>query len=165
LTTQAHKLSASLQVAVTDPALPIPPSSGYTAIGLAIAAILTVILKYNYIPAKYHHFVPNWTAIGIGFILNATTYPTAMSFGATVAFAWRKKFGRNYAMYCYPVAAGFIAGEGLGGIVTAVLTILGIGGGKFGTTVSAIVIVPHMLAMGVLSAITQIGCPGNTYCG
>ncbi|EIN03515.1 OPT oligopeptide transporter [Punctularia strigosozonata HHB-11173 SS5] len=134
----------AVMVAVTDPSLPIPPSSGFTAIGLAVAAILTVVLKYNYIPAKYHHFVPNWTAIGIGFILNATTYPTAMVFGASVAFLWRRRFGGHFAMYCYPVAAGFIAGEGLGGIVTAVLTIAGVGGSKFGTAV---------------------GCPAGEYCG
>jgi uncharacterized oligopeptide transporter (OPT) family protein len=75
------------------------------------------------------------TAIGIGFILNATTYPTAMVIGATVAFFWRRKFGNNYTMYCYPVAAGFIAGEGLGGIVNAILTIAGVGGSVYGTAV------------------------------
>jgi uncharacterized oligopeptide transporter (OPT) family protein len=36
---------AAVARAVTSPSLPIPPSSGYTAIGLAIAAALTVLLK------------------------------------------------------------------------------------------------------------------------
>ena len=103
-----------------------------------------MILKYNFVAAKYHPYVPNWTAIGIGFILNATTYPNAMVFGATVAYVWKRKFSNNFAMFCYPVAAGFIAGEGLGGIVTAVLTIAGVGGSIHGTAV---------------------GCPANAYCG
>lgn len=47
-------------------------------------------------------------------------------------------------MYCFAIAAGFIAGEGLGGIVNAVLTITGVSGAVYGTTV---------------------GCPGGLYCG
>jgi hypothetical protein len=138
--------------------LPIPPSSGYTAIGLAIAALITVVLKYKAIPAKYHHLVPNWygtcifvfswtllsdkdklrSAMGIGFLLNATTYPTAMVIGSTVAYIWKTRSKASYVMYCYAVAAGFIAGEGLGGIVNAILTIAGVGGSKYGTSVSRV---------------------------
>jgi hypothetical protein len=47
-------------------------------------------------------------------------------------------------MYCFAVAAGFTAGEGLGGIVNAILTIAGISGARYGTS---------------------IGCPGGVYCG
>jgi hypothetical protein len=36
---------AAVAVAVSSPKLPIPPSSGYTAIGLALAAVLTVFAK------------------------------------------------------------------------------------------------------------------------
>jgi len=82
--------------------------------------------------------------MGMGFVLNATTYPTAMVIGSTVAYFWRTRFRPSYTMFCYAVAAGFIAGEGLGGIVNAILTIAGVGGSKHGTAV---------------------GCPGGTYCG
>lgn len=51
---------------------------------------------------------------------------------------------QNYQMYCFAIATGFIAGEGLGGIVTAILTIAGVSGATYGTT---------------------IGCPGGVYCG
>ena len=47
-------------------------------------------------------------------------------------------------MYCYAVAAGMIAGEGLGGIANAVLQIAGVSGAVKGTAV---------------------GCPLNEYCG
>lgn len=82
--------------------------------------------------------------MGIAFILNTTTYPTAMAFGATLAFFWKKKYPAGFAMYCYAVAAGMIAGEGLGGIVGAILQIAGVSGSYKGTAV---------------------GCPAGVYCG
>lgn len=45
--------------------LAVPPSSGYTAIGLSIAAALTVLLKYYVVPKQYWVYVPNWNAIGL----------------------------------------------------------------------------------------------------
>lgn len=134
----------AVAVAVSSSTLPIPPSSGYTAIGLGIAAVISVVAKHTVVPPKYHIWVPNFNAIGIGFIMNICTYPMAMFFGSTIAFFWRRMFFNHYEMYCFAIAAGFIAGEGLGGIVNAVLTIAGVSGAVYGTTV---------------------GCPGGLYCG
>ncbi|KAJ8592368.1 OPT superfamily oligopeptide transporter [Rhizopogon salebrosus TDB-379] len=134
----------AVSVAVSSSTLPIPPSSGYTAIGLGIAAVISVVAKHTVVPPKHHAWVPNFNAIGIGFIMNVCTYPLAMFFGSTIAFFWRRMFFNNYQMYCFAIAAGFIAGEGLGGIVNAVLTIAGVSGAVYGTTV---------------------GCPGGLYCG
>ncbi|KAJ8592372.1 OPT superfamily oligopeptide transporter [Rhizopogon salebrosus TDB-379] len=134
----------AVAVAVSSSTLPIPPSSGYTAIALGLAAVLSVVAKYTVVPPKYHDFIPNFNAIGIGFIMNICTYPLAMFFGSTLAFFWRRMFFNNYQMYCFAIAAGFIAGEGLGGIVNAIFTISGIAGATYGTSV---------------------GCPGGVYCG
>ncbi|KAF8552612.1 OPT superfamily oligopeptide transporter [Imleria badia] len=134
----------AVAVAVSSPTLPIPPSSGYTAIGLGIAAVLSVVAKYTIVPPKYHAFVPNFNAIGIGFIMNVSTYPLAMFFGSTIAFMWRRTAPTHYHTFCFAIAAGFIAGEGLGGIVNAVLTIAGVSGAVYGT---------------------NVGCPGDVYCG
>ncbi|OZJ02039.1 hypothetical protein BZG36_05084 [Bifiguratus adelaidae] len=134
----------AIATAITAPTLPIPPSSGYVSIAFGLIAIIVTVIKYFYIPSRYHHFVPNFNAIGVAFIMYVTTFPTAMLFGSLVAFVWKRKFPSNYVMYCYAVAAGFIAGEGLGGIVNAILQIAGVSGAVFGTAV---------------------GCPGNTYCG
>ncbi|KAG1732694.1 OPT oligopeptide transporter protein-domain-containing protein [Suillus paluster] len=114
----------AVAVAVSSSTLPIPPSSGYAAIALGLAAVLSVVAKYTVVPPKYHDFIPNFNAIGIGFIMS--------------------KFFNNYQMYCFAIAAGFIAGEGLGGIVNAIFTIAGISGATHGTSV---------------------GCPGGVYCG
>ncbi|KAF8553841.1 hypothetical protein OG21DRAFT_1477176 [Imleria badia] len=80
----------AIAVAVSSSTLPIPPSSGYTAIGLGVASILSVVVKYKLVPPKYHAFVPNFNAMEIAFIMNVSTYPLAMFFGSTVAFFWRR---------------------------------------------------------------------------
>ncbi|KKY18358.1 putative oligopeptide transporter [Phaeomoniella chlamydospora] len=123
----------AIAIAVTAKTTPIPPSSGYTAIALGIFSIAMTIVKYRWIPVNKQHFVPNFVAMGIAFILNTTTYPTAVAFGATVALLWKRNFPMAFGMYCYAVAAGMIAGEGLGGIVGAVLQIAKVSGSYKGT--------------------------------
>ena len=82
--------------------------------------------------------------MGIAFILNTTTYPAAMAFGATFAYFWKRNYPAAFGMYCYAVAAGMIAGEGLGGIVGAILQVAKVSGNYYGTA---------------------IGCPAGAYCG
>ena len=134
----------AIAVAVTSPTLPVPPSSGYTSIAFGIIAVIITVVKYRYVPVEKHVWVPNLNAIGIAFILNATTYPTAMAFGSTIAFFWQRNYAAEYGMYCYTIAAGFIAGEGLGGIVGAILQVAGVSGSVHGTIA---------------------GCPAFSYCG
>jgi len=134
----------AIAVAVTSPTLPIPPSSGYTSIGFAILAVVLTVVKYRWVPVEKHHWVPNLNAVGIAFILPTSTYPTAMAFGSTIVFFWKKNYPMAYGMYCYAIAAGFIAGEGLGGIVGAILQVAGVSGNFKGTAA---------------------GCPAYEYCG
>lgn len=56
---------AAVAIAVSSPKLPIPPTSGYTAIGLGIAAVITVVAKHLWIPKKYWSYIPNWNAVGL----------------------------------------------------------------------------------------------------
>lgn len=56
---------AAVATAVSSPKLPVPPTSGYTAIGLGIAAALTVVVKHLWIPREYWSYIPNWNAIGL----------------------------------------------------------------------------------------------------
>lgn len=48
----------AVAVAVSSSTLPIPPSSGYTAIGLGIAAVISVVAKHTVVPPKHHAWVP-----------------------------------------------------------------------------------------------------------
>ncbi|OQO12825.1 hypothetical protein B0A48_02289 [Cryoendolithus antarcticus] len=134
----------AIAIAVTSTSLPIPPSSGYFSIAILVYAFVQTFVKYRFIPIKYWEFVPNLVSMGIAFILNTTTYPMAVVFGATVAFVWQRKYPAAFGFYCYAIAAGMIAGEGLGGIVGAILQVAGVSGNFKGTA---------------------IGCPANVYCG
>ena len=51
--------------AVTSPKLPVPPSSGYTAIGISIFVAIVVIAKHLWIPKRYWAWIPNWNAVGL----------------------------------------------------------------------------------------------------
>ncbi|KAJ8516758.1 hypothetical protein ONZ45_g5972 [Pleurotus djamor] len=135
---------AAVAIAVSAPSLPIPPSSGYTAIGLSIAAALTVFIKHYLIPKKWQGYVPNWNAIGLAFVVPQVFYSIAMAVGSSVNYFWLKRNPAGYDMYMFAIAAGLLAGEGLGGVFQALLAVAGVDGGKFGTV---------------------IGCPGMEFCG
>jgi len=142
----APSVSAWVAVAsaVTNPFLPIPKSSGYTAIALGLTAVATVVAKYYFIPKRYWLYVPNWNAIGLGFVVPQVFYSLAMAVGATVNVFWQRRYPVHHDMYMFAFGAGLLAGEGLGGVFQAVLAVAGVDGGKFGTA---------------------IGCPGMEFCG
>ena len=66
-----------IALAVTEPTLPVPKSSGYTSIVFGLLAVLVTIVKYRWVPVEKHAFVPNINAIGIAFILNSMLYSFA----------------------------------------------------------------------------------------
>ncbi|PFH49590.1 hypothetical protein AMATHDRAFT_76138 [Amanita thiersii Skay4041] len=135
---------AAVALAVSSPNLPIPPSSGFTAIGLGIASALTLFIKHYLIPKKYWSYVPNWNAIGLAFVVPQVFYSIAMAVGSSFNYFWLKRNPRSFDMYMFAIAAGLLAGEGLGGVFQALLAVIGVDGGKFGTA---------------------IGCPGFEFCG
>ncbi|CAE6526473.1 unnamed protein product, partial [Rhizoctonia solani] len=114
----------SVTIAVTSPTLPIPRSSGMCAIALGIAAAATVVVKHLWLPQKYHKWVPNWNGIGLGFVVPQTYYPIAMIIGAHVAYTWESRRPKSAEIWVFALAAGLIAGEGMGGVLTALLTIV-----------------------------------------
>ena len=122
----------------------VPPSSGYTAIALSVAAVATVILKHFYIPRKYWVYVPNWNAVGLGFVLPEVYYPLIMTVAATLNWVWERRGPGSFELYGFPLSAGLVAGEGMGGVMNAILSIAGVGGSVYGTA---------------------IGCPSMQFCG
>lgn len=121
--------------AVVSPKLPVSLSSGLTAIGFAIIAIITVVAKHKWIPAKYHVYVPNWSAVGLGFVVPQIYYPIAMCFGATFALIWKKKRPEAFDLFAFAIAAGLVAGEGMAGVFNAILNIAGVDGSVYGSSV------------------------------
>lgn len=126
----------AVAVAVISPKLPVSLSSGMTAIGFAIVAVATVVAKYTIIPQKYHVYVPNWNAVGLGFVVPQTYYPIAMCMGATSALFWKAKRPQSFDLLAFAIAAGLIAGEGMAGVFNAILTIVNVDGSVYGTTVA-----------------------------
>jgi len=135
---------AAVSFAVTSPKLPIPSSSGITAVCLSILAVVSVVVKHHFIPKKYWVYVPNWNAFGLAFVVPQTFYPIAMAVGSTVMHFWMKRSPKSFDMYMFAISAGLLAGEGLGGVFQALLAVAGVGGSDKGTA---------------------IGCPGFSFCG
>ncbi|KAL3426109.1 OPT oligopeptide transporter [Phlyctema vagabunda] len=124
--------------AITLSSLPIPPVSGYLAIAFGALATLVVILRYKVIPFRYHKWIPNLSVFGLAFMVPTTQYAIAMAAGAVLTIIWATKFKRSYALNGYAIPAGLIAGEGIGGLIAALLEITNVGGSKFGTGVGCI---------------------------
>ncbi|KII87761.1 hypothetical protein PLICRDRAFT_30324 [Plicaturopsis crispa FD-325 SS-3] len=135
---------AAVALAVTSPKLPIPPSSGYTAIALAIVSAISVIATHFWVPPKYKGYMPNWNAVGLGFVTPQVYYSFAMAVGSVFNFYWARRNPAGYDMYMFALSAGLLAGEGLGGVFQALLAVAGVDGSKYGTV---------------------IGCPGLEFCG
>lgn len=58
-----------------------------------------------------------------------------MTMGAVAAKIWQKRNPSSFEVLAYAIAAGLIAGEGIGGVVNAVIQIAGIDGDKYGSQV------------------------------
>ena len=52
--------------------------------------------------------------------------------GSTLAYYWAKKRPNSFDLIGYAVAAGLISGEGIGGVVNAILQIANAGGDIYG---------------------------------
>lgn len=136
---------AAVASAVASPNLPIPSSSGYTAIALSIFSVISVVVKHLWIPKKYWVYVPNWNAVGLAFVTPQVYYPIAMGAGSVFNYFWQKRNPAGYDMYMFAISAGLLAGEGLGGVFQALLAVANVDGGSgFGTV---------------------IGCPAFEFCG
>lgn len=49
----------AIAVAVTSTSLPVPTSSGILCLVLLVWCFVQTYLKYKFVPAKYHNYVPN----------------------------------------------------------------------------------------------------------
>jgi len=139
---QAPSVSAwrAVAVAMTDPTFPVPRSSGIFAIVLSIfGGVMVLIRHYAYKGrfAKYRQYHPNLMCIGLAFVVPQTVYGTAMLMGGTLAAVWSWRNPKSFDTYGFAIAAGFIAGEGIGGVVNAIFQIAGIAGpDPYGTQIA-----------------------------
>jgi uncharacterized oligopeptide transporter (OPT) family protein len=132
----------TVAIAVTSPTLPIPPSSGIASLVFGAIAIMTVAIKHLLVPVRYRVYVPNLNAVGLGFVVPQSYYSIAMVFGAHLAQVWAKRWPASWEIWGFALSAGLVAGEGMGGVVTAMLTILKIDGAVYGSAVACPLGVP-----------------------
>lgn len=121
----------AVTIAVTDPTFPVPNTSAIFSLVFGAFGVLSVLFRHYYLVGhreKYRIYVPNFMAVGLAFVLPQTVYGTAMLMGATIAYFWARRWPVSFDTYCYAVAAGAIAGEGMGGVVNAVFQVAGIAG-------------------------------------
>lgn len=130
---------AAVAQAVTDPKVKIPLSSGMFAVAMGIVSVLQVVIRHFWLVGareKYRRWLPNWGAIALSWVIPAPVFASAALLGAVIAAGWRKYDMRTWDIYGYAVAAGFIAGEGLGGVIGAALTLGGVDGAIYGTNIA-----------------------------
>ncbi|KAF3482129.1 uncharacterized protein GIQ15_04888 [Arthroderma uncinatum] len=123
-------------VAVTDPDFPVPRSSVQFSIAMSIIGSILVLVRHNLWTGKWlwmRDYHPNMMTVAMAFLIPTTQYGTAMLTGTIIAMIWKRRNNASFDAYGYAVAAGFMAGEGIGGVVNAALTIIGIDGDRFGT--------------------------------
>lgn len=100
----------------------LPPYALEAVVVAAIVGVLSALLrKVDGIKA----YVPSGLAMGIAFIIPAY-YSMVMVYGCVVWLIWRARNPESVSKYDFALASGLVAGEGLMGIVNAVLTILGV---------------------------------------
>ncbi|KGO69687.1 Protein of unknown function DUF3328 [Penicillium italicum] len=128
----------AVAIAVTRSDSAIPASSLHFSAYMAVLTSTMVLLK-NFVWVrswkKVRDFQPNMMVVALAFTLPSTQYGTAMLVGALVAHVWGARRPGQFERYGYAVAAGCMAGEGIGGTINAVLTGLGVDGGRFGVGV------------------------------
>ncbi|KAH8814856.1 OPT oligopeptide transporter protein-domain-containing protein [Xylogone sp. PMI_703] len=122
--------------AVTDPHIKIPLSSGIFACVMGAVSVIQVLIRHYYLVGpreKYREYLPNWGAIALSFVVPVPVFTNAALIGACIAALWRKFRPLGFETYAYAVAAGLIAGEGMGGVIGACLQLGGVSGDKYGT--------------------------------
>lgn len=100
------------------------PTNAVWAIGIgaAFGALLRIIPKFAPDAKK---FLPSGMAFGIAFVVPAF-YSLSMLVGAVLFALWRRRDDKKAQALGFAVASGLIAGDGLMGVLKAVLTIAGV---------------------------------------
>lgn len=119
---QAWKAMAELLSQGLD-AMPTNAVYGVIA-GAIFGTVVPVMRKVSPAAAKV---LPSGLAFGIAFIIPAF-YSLAMFVGTVIFYIWKGRAPQDAKDLGFAVASGLIAGEGLMGVVNAVLTMVGITG-------------------------------------
>ena len=128
----------AVALAMTSPDPAIPSSSlSFSVVFAGIGAVAVLVRhllwrdKWEWVRA-YH---PSMMAVAMAFVIPATVYSTAMVMGAVLAREWSKRNANGWRLYGHALAAGLMAGEGIGGVLNAMLAVIGWSGDVRGTNI------------------------------
>jgi len=99
----------------------LPPHAAVAAFfGLVFGGMLPLVRK---MAPRLGRYTPSGLAFGIAFIVQAY-FSMTMFFGAVALLIWQARNKEHCDRFLFAVASGLIAGEGLGGIVNALVKLL-----------------------------------------
>lgn len=100
------------------------PAHADTALFIALAVGVALSTARTLAP-RAAPYIPSGMAIGIAFLVPAL-YSICIFAGAMILVAWRRLRPESAARYAFAVACGLIAGEGILGVVKAIMTLAGV---------------------------------------
>ncbi|KND00958.1 OPT superfamily oligopeptide transporter [Spizellomyces punctatus DAOM BR117] len=104
----------------------VPASAAWMSLAMLIICIVFTIVKYNLVRPNFRQFLPSLSAFGIALVNPQPYIGLAMFTGALITFFWKRRSPTSHELYCYAVASGLVAGEGVGGIVEALYALAGL---------------------------------------
>ncbi|KAJ3111755.1 hypothetical protein HDU96_005381 [Phlyctochytrium bullatum] len=104
----------------------IPATSAWTSLGVLLFTIAYTVIKHRVAPPHAKPYFPNLNAVGIALVNPQPHIGVAMFLGALGSAAWKRGAEVGWTTFCFAVASGLIAGEGIGGIVEAVYALAGL---------------------------------------
>ncbi|TPX62317.1 hypothetical protein PhCBS80983_g00550 [Powellomyces hirtus] len=113
----------------------IPHSAGIAALVCGAITVLLIAARKT-LPQKFGRWIPNMSAVGVAWVVQDTKYGNAMLIGALIAFFWHKKNPASWEVWGFALASGFLAGDGLGGLLRAILQILNFKPESIGSSVA-----------------------------
>lgn len=98
-----------------------------------------VLIRHFYLVGErewVRAYWPNVMVMAMSFTVVPTVYATATLVGSIISHFWSRRNKHQFDVFAYAIAAGFIAGEGIGGVINAIFQIAGIGGDTYGTNIA-----------------------------
>ncbi|GKT66738.1 oligopeptide transporter [Colletotrichum tofieldiae] len=130
-------------VGILSPVMPISTSSWVASIIAVVLGVGATVLKrwLSLHPTRKHWdiWVPNMAVVALAMTIPGSNSSITFALGSAAAMLWARYGKESHATYLYSVAAGAIAGEGVGYVILSILQIGEVAGPThFGTNLGCV---------------------------
>ena len=135
---QAYRVIAT---AMLNPVFPVARSSWIFAIVASVVAVAIHLLRHWLAVTgrtTIRAWTPNMLMVSMGALIPVFEYGLALTMGATASLLWKRYGAKSFGVLMIPVAAGMIAGESIGGILNAILTLGNVGPSTYGSNIGCV---------------------------